>query len=46
MSTKETINKLFETMAEHGELTKDDLDFAFRMGYHTGKIEVLEEQMK
>ena len=40
------INKLFETMAKRGDLTKDDLDFAYRMGYHTGKIEVLEEQMK
>ena len=43
---QEKLNKLFEQMANAGQLTKADLDFAFRMGYHTGKIEVLEERIK
>lgn len=45
-SLKSRFEKLFETMAKAGDLTKADLDFAFRMGYHTGKIEVLEERVK
>lgn len=43
---KEKLDKLFEQMANAGQLTKADLDFAYRMGYYTGKIEVLEERIK
>ena len=43
---QEEIKKLFIRIANAGNISEEDLDFAYRVGYHSGIIDTLDKQLK